>query len=89
MRNVKKKHEKGAFLVISKKSKFIEKNVFSRKNCCGAFCGVLLCFPVIYVYVPFFGPVPKTFVGTGWIHGVKKIKKTETLPNIFFVRARC
>ena len=60
-----------------------EKNVFFRKNCCGAFWFFLLRFPVIYVPVPFFGPVPKTFVGTGWIHGVKKQKKPKPAPTIF------
>ena len=38
---------------------YLKKTRFFWENCCGAFLGFWLCFPVIYVPVPFFGPVPK------------------------------
>ena len=76
----------GAFLsvAVSRTRIFfnLKKNVFFRENWWGAFRGFLLRFPVIYVYVPFFGPVPKTFVGTGWVHGVKKTSP-KRLPTFF------
>jgi hypothetical protein len=82
----------GAFLSVAvSQTQFFylfEKTLFFRKNWWGGFCVFLLRLPVIYVYVPFFGPVPKTFVGTGWIHGVKKLKKTRNPPQHFFCKSK-